>query len=306
MDSTVGKHRGASEHILFQLAFEQHIVRDFGVVHPIKEVEHLLGDVLTEQVRRVLVLALVRPRAVRALCVKVTGGQLGVGHGQGLGIVQVLDAAQVELVLQIALTGLDELRRGFHIMLAVEYRLLQFFLCQRVVDIEIHGGFLHRHSKVSLDGFQGKTLLGIVPNVHIVEPILNLLHEGVFPPVMPRDQEIVQFLDFFGFTPATHRFHDVLVVAFRVEPDINGIVLRVHELTDTFGVVVEDEELTRLEIHEHDQPVVQEHLKVIDVYFQSFTSYPSKRSSHMSTVSQLCRCQSTIWPVRLLMSFGFM
>ena len=86
MDSSVGKHRGAAVHILFQLALEQYIVRNGRVVHPIKEIEYLLRNVFTKQVGRVLILSLVRPRAVRALCIKVASGQLGIGHGQGLGI----------------------------------------------------------------------------------------------------------------------------------------------------------------------------------------------------------------------------
>ena len=56
------------------------------VVHPIKEIEYLLGNVFTKQVGRVLILSLVRPRAVRALRIEVASGQLGIGHGQGLGI----------------------------------------------------------------------------------------------------------------------------------------------------------------------------------------------------------------------------
>ena len=65
----------------------------------------------------------------------------------------MFDSTQMEFVLEIAFALPDKLGGGFHVMLAVEYCLLKLVLRQRMVDIEIHGGFLHRHSKVSLDGF---------------------------------------------------------------------------------------------------------------------------------------------------------
>ena len=73
-----------------------------------------------------------------------------------------------------------------------------------------------------------------------------------------------------GFAPTAHSFHDVLVVCLGIKADVDGIII--HELQHSFGVIVEDEELSSLEVHENHKPIVGKYLllEVIDINSHDF------------------------------------
>ena len=178
-----------------ELFLEHHFVRNTLVLQPFEEVEHFLRNVLTKQLRRILIFPLVIVRLL--LCVKVSSGQLGVGHVEGFCRIQPLFTTQRELTGQIALTKIVQPVGCVNIVSAVELDLLLLVLSQRAVDVKRNGGFTNVHSEVRFDCFQGQPHLAIVHQVILIEENPTVTERGVLPAlVTTNDDKIVDRLDF--------------------------------------------------------------------------------------------------------------
>ena len=195
VNTAVGNGARTAAYHQIELFLEHHFVRNTLVLQPFKEVEHFLRNVLAKQLRRILVFPLVIVRFL--LCVKVSSGQLGVGHVEGFCRIQPLFTTQRELTGQVALTKIVQPIGCVNIMAAVELDLSLLVLSQRAVDVERNSGFTNVHSEVRFDCFQGQPHLAIVHQVILIEENPTVTERGVLPAlVTTNDDEIVDRLDF--------------------------------------------------------------------------------------------------------------
>ena len=195
VNTAIGDGARTAAYHQIELFLEHHFVRNTLVLQPCEEVEHFLRNVLTKQLRRILIFPLVIVRLL--LCVEVSSGQLGVGHVESFCGIQPLFTTQRELTGQVALTKIVQPVGCVNIVSAVELDLLFLVLSQRAVDVKRNGGFTNVHSEVRFDCFQGQTHLAIVHQVILIEENPAVTERGVLPAlVTTNDDKIVDRLDF--------------------------------------------------------------------------------------------------------------
>ena len=95
MNTAVGDGARTTAYHQIELFLEHYFVRNTLILQPFEEVEHFLRNVLAKQLRRILIFPLVIVRFL--LCVKVSSGQLGVGHVKSFCRIQTLFTTQREL-----------------------------------------------------------------------------------------------------------------------------------------------------------------------------------------------------------------
>ena len=153
MNTSVGNRARAISHGDLQLFLEHYLIGNAHVFQPVKEVKHLLRDILLQQGRWVLVLTLVIVGL--RFCVKVSCGQLGIGHIEGLCWVNSLFFPQSKFAGKITLPQIVQLVSCVYIMLAVKNDFIKFLLSERPVDVKTYRCFSNIHPQVRFNGFQG-------------------------------------------------------------------------------------------------------------------------------------------------------
>lgn len=267
MNTAKADYAGTPTDLEVQLALEQIIIRNGFIVHLIEEREYLSRDVFFEQVGRVgvrtFVLILFRTRTEQS------GGELGVGHGQGFRIAQTHHAAYGHFGFQVFGAYLHQFLGGVYIVLTVENGFIKFALGQRPIERKGNRALLHRHTEVSFDSFQGQAHLHIVLNVDVVEGEIVSANQGVFPTLTAADDVVIEFLDLLNACTVANGLDDELVIVLGVESAVYAFA--VDELFQSFLIVVNDREYLVFIILEDDQPIVSEDFAVIDKEFDCFT-----------------------------------
>ena len=265
VNTTVGDGARTAAYHQIKFFLEHHFVRNSLVLQPFEEVEHFLRNVLTKQLRRILIFPLVIVRLL--LCVKVSSGQLGVGHVEGFCRIQPLFTTQRELTGQVALTKIVQSVGCINIMAAVELDLSLLVLSQRAVDVKRNSGFTNVHSEVRFDCFQGQPHLAIVHQIVLVEENPAVTERGVLPSlVTTNDDKIVDCLDFLRRKARENRFQNELVIVLIVEPCQQGFLG--HKLFDRFIVIPNLGVFPRDLVFEDKKPIVGKHLAVENEWFK--------------------------------------
>ena len=145
-------HRTLTD-IQIKLAFEKLAVRNGEVIHSIEESKDLRRYVLFPQIVRVDILAFIIVRLLG--CFQHCRSQLGVRHTHCLDFIKTSQPTEVDFVLQVVLTNVNQSLGGINVMFTIELRLGFFLRGERTVNVKRYAGFLNRHTEVSFNSFKG-------------------------------------------------------------------------------------------------------------------------------------------------------
>ena len=206
-----------------QLASEHILIGKAVILHSVEEIEHFLGNIFPTEIPRVLIapfiVMLLETGFQKSRC------QFGIGHAHGLNLTQARQLADVDLVLEVVLSKVDDFLSSIHVMLTIFNSVFQFLRGELPPKGEIDFRLADVHAEVAFDSLQGKAHLHIVLDIDVIEPEADTTQQRAFPALVAGDDPVIDLLDLFRGEPGADGLDDVLVITLAVETAVDGVIV---------------------------------------------------------------------------------